>query len=595
METSYSSVVPCLPESAPFSSEQRAYLNGFFAGLFSREPLPASVRENRGTSETLKTLTILFATQTGNSENLAKRLAREAGKRGFAPTVHELAQYPTRQLASESRLLVICSTYGDGEPPDNAKAFLEFISSSQAPELAQTRFSVCALGDSNYPKFCSFGKALDARFLALGATRIHARMDCDVDYEENFANWMTAALTALSEVDGTGPVSKTEIAPVETEKAAFSTFHRKNPFPAALVTNLRLNGPGSQKETRHFEFSLQGSGLTYEAGDALGVFPTNCPVLVAELLGALGCSGEESVESPGDQSIPFREALLRHYEITRIPLSLLQTVAARANNAELSHIAGPTANGELTRFLWGRDIVDLLRAHPSVRFSPNDFVTLLKKISPRLYSISSSAKAHPDQVHLTVNVLRYESLGRERKGVCSAFLAERASDLTVPIFIHSNKNFRLPTNPETPVIMVGPGTGIAPFRAFLHERRAVGAKGKNWLFFGEQRVASDFMYREELEAMQRDGLLTRLDTAFSRDQTGKIYVQQRMREHAAEIFAWLESGAHFYVCGDASRMAKDVDAALHEIIQTAGQCTTDQAIEYVNRLKTEKRYQRDVY
>jgi sulfite reductase (NADPH) flavoprotein alpha-component len=402
-------------------------------------------------------------------------------------------------------------------------------------------------------------------------------------------------LTALSEVEETNQVSKSDLAPLETEEAS-STFNRKNPFPASLVTNLKLNGPGSQKETRHFEFSLQSSGLTYETGDALGVIPSNCPTLVAELLGTLGCSGEESVKNPDDQPIPFRETLLRHYEITQIPSALLQAVAARANHAELSHIAGPTANGELTKFLWGRDIVDLLRAHPSVRFSPNDFVALLKKISPRLYSISSSAKAHPEQVHLTVNVLRYESLGRQRKGVCSTFLAERTvADSPVPVFVHSNKNFRLPIDPETPIIMVGPGTGIAPFRAFLHERRAVGAKGKNWLFFGEQRMASDFMYREELETMQRDGLLTKLDTAFSRDQSGKIYVQQRMRERAAELFAWLESGAHFYVCGDASRMARDVEAALHEVIQTVGQRSADQATEYLDRLKPEKRYQRDVY
>ncbi|MEO6034593.1 MAG: hypothetical protein ABIQ35_05000 [Verrucomicrobiota bacterium] len=335
--------------------------------------------------------------------------------------------------------------------------------------------------------------------------------------------------------------------------------------------------------------------MIYEFGDALGVYPQNCPSLVNKLLDALNFSGEEAVVGCDGEEIPLRHAFLRHFEITKISTALLQAVSEQAGNETLKSLASPTANGELTKFLRGLDTVDLLRAHPTVKFSPGQVVGFFKKLTPRLYSISSSPKAHPGQVHLTIGVVRYESLGRMRKGVCSTFLAERVQGSSlVPIFVHANKTFRPPSNSETPIIMIGPGTGIAPFRAFLQERRAIGAKGRNWLFCGDQRSATDFMYRDELEAMYRDGL-TKLDTAFSRDQAEKIYVQQRMREQARELFAWQEAGAHFYVCGDALRMAKDVDAALHEVIQTGGNRTVEQSAEYVSRLKTEKRYQRDVY
>jgi sulfite reductase (NADPH) flavoprotein alpha-component len=293
---------------------------------------------------------------------------------------------------------------------------------------------------------------------------------------------------------------------------------------------------------------------------------------------------------------PLREALVHHYEITRIPPPLLKAVAERSGDAELLKLTAPGTNGELTKFLWGREIIDLLHAHPAAKFSPTEFIALLKKLQPRLYSISSSPKAHPGEVHLCVGVVRYDSLGRARKGVCSTFLAERVpTGGAVPVFVHHNKNFRPPANPEAPMIMVGPGTGIAPFRAFLEERRASGAKGKNWLFFGDQRAATDFLFRDEIEAMQRDGSLHRLDLAFSRDQAEKIYVQTRMLEHAKELYAWLQEGGGFYVCGDASRMAKDVDAALHQVIQTAGAKTAEEATAYVAALKKDKRYQRDVY
>lgn len=585
--------VPVLPDNAPFTPEQRAYLNGFLAGLFSRAP-QSNLAGPASEARPLTPLTILFGSQTGNAESLSKRIAKEAGKRGFAPTVQDLGKYATAQLVSEQALLVVTSTYGDGEPPDNAKAFWEFLNKESTPKQEQTKFSLLALGDSNYPKFCAFGKAVDERLEKLGATRVHPRTDCDVEYEEAFAKWMDGALSALAPAIAPAPALApvVETAPAKTT----STYSKSHPFPAPLLANVQLNGEGSAKDTRHFEFSLEGSGLSYEAGDALGVRATNCAELAEEILRALGRSGNEPVPDRDGQETPLREALVHHYEITRIPQPLLKAMAEKTSDAELLKYVAPGASGDLAKFIWGREIIDLLHAHPAAKFAPAEFVALLRKLQPRLYSISSSPKAHPGQVHLCVGVVRYDSLGRPRKGVCSTFLAERVpTGGAVPVFVHHNKNFRPPANPDAPMIMVGPGTGIAPFRAFLEERRATGAKGKNWLFFGDQRGATDFLFREELEAMQRDGTLTRLDLAFSRDQAEKIYVQTRMLEHGKELYAWLEEGGGFYVCGDASRMAKDVDAALHQIIQTAGGKSAEEATAYVAALKQDKRYQRDVY
>jgi sulfite reductase (NADPH) flavoprotein alpha-component len=371
---------------------------------------------------------------------------------------------------------------------------------------------------------------------------------------------------------------------------------QKRPFPASLLSNLNLNGPGSGRETRHFEIALDGSDLAYQVGDALGIMPTNCPDLVEELIRALGLGGEEIVPGANGAEISLREALLRHYEITRVPKLFLQFVAARSRDPRLERLTAPAANGEQARFLQGGEIIDLLLAFPDVQFSALEFVGLLRKLRPRLYSISSSPKVHPGQVHLTVSVVRYESRGRQRKGVCSTFLADRAGhDTPVPVFVQTNKSFRPPADGRQPIIMIGPGTGIAPFRAFLQERRATGARGQNWLFFGDRHEQTDFLYRDELTSMLHDGSLTRLDTAFSRDQPEKIYVQHRMLEQAKELFNWLEDGASFYVCGDASHMARDVDAALHRVVEIAGGRSPDCAAEYVEKLKADRRYLRDVY
>ncbi len=570
---------PLIPDSAPFTPEQRAWLNGFFAGMYSRSSggVPALAT---AAPAALTPLTIIFGSQTGTSEAIAKKAAKAAIKRGFAATVADMGTFDAGKLPAAKNVLIITSTYGDGEAPDNAKALHAALSSGKVPSLIDVRFSVCALGDTNYTHFCKCGREFDALLEKCGATRATARVDCDLDYEAPFTSWLDAALGALSTSAGsatTTPTASTE------ESSEDSGYSKKNPFPAPVLAFRPLNVTGSAKEVNHFEFSLEGSNLAYETGDALGVYPQNCPDLVSDVVRALGCDGEEAVAT-SEGELPLRTALTVHYDLGRPSQALIDLLGPVA--------AGPAAAGKAPAI---RDVLDLLLG-AETKPTLAAFIATLKKIQPRLYSISSSPKAHPGQVHLTVGAVRYEANGRKRKGVCSMFLAERAMAVgKAGVFIHSNSNFRLPTDGSKPVIMCGPGTGIAPFRAFLEERRATGAKGKNWLFFGDQRSTTDFLYRDELLTMQQEGHLSRLDLAWSRDQTEKIYVQQRMIEQAAEFFAWLESGASFYVCGDASRMAKDVDAALHKVIEIAGNRTPTQAADYVQALKNAKRYQRDVY
>ena len=382
-----------------------------------------------------------------------------------------------------------------------------------------------------------------------------------------------------------------------TATAAAPLYTRANPFPARLVVNRRLSGPESAKDTRHFELDLTGWGLSYEVGDSLAVYATNDPQLVDEIIRALGATGDEQVPRPKGAPTTLREALLRDYSITQPTPKFLRAITARANSSTLlKDLLHPERKEDLDRYLWGMEVIDFLNEHPSAKFTPQEFVGLLTKLQPRLYSVASSLKACPDQVHFIVDVVRYESHGRVRKGVCSSFLAERADDVPVPVFPSVAKHFHLPEDPDTPIIMVGPGTGVAPFRAYLQEREAIGAKGKNWLFFGSQHEKCDFAYGDEFEVFRKEGVLTRLDCAWSRDQPEKIYVQHRMKENAAEIWKWLDGeGAHFFVCGDARRMAKDVDATLRRIVQEQGGKNTGEANEYVEKLKSDKRYKRDVY
>ncbi len=376
-----------------------------------------------------------------------------------------------------------------------------------------------------------------------------------------------------------------------------TVYSRKNPFPAKLTVNRSLVREGSNKDTRHFEVSLAGSGLEYVVGDSMGVFCQNDPELVDEIIERLELDPATMVTTPAKREAPLRQALLEDCIITQPDKKFLKAIVEKAEAAPLlSELLTPERKDDLAEYLWGMEVVDFLIQHQSVRFEAQEFVSTLRKLQPRLYSIASSLKAHPEEVHFTIATVEYESHGRQRKGVCSTWLAQRAGDGPVPVFVHTAKGFRLPEDGTTPIIMVGPGTGIAPFRAYLEERKATGASGKNWLFFGEQHAATDFLYREEFETYQQDGLLTKFHTAFSRDQDHKIYVQERMRENAAEIWQWLDQeGAHFFVCGDASRMAKDVDKALHDIIEQQGGKSPDEAAAYVEDLKKEHRYKRDVY
>ena len=373
-------------------------------------------------------------------------------------------------------------------------------------------------------------------------------------------------------------------------------YSRKNPFPAKLKKNRKLTAEGSAKDTRHFEIDLADSGLAYEVGDSLGVFPTNNPDLVEEILSVLGFSGEEPVTDPNGNTVSIREALTRSYVITEKDKKLLAAIAEKDPSAgHFIPMTTPEGRAELEAYVWGREVIDPLLAHPAAKFTPEEFVKCLRKLQPRLYSIASSQKANPTEVHLTVAAVRYETHGRKREGVCSTFLSDRADNAPVPVFVHTAKHFRVPEDPSIHAIMVGPGTGIAPFMAFLQERKATGATGKNWLFFGDQKSSTDFLYREELESWVSEGVLHKLSTAFSRDQAEKVYVQHRMLEEAEELYEWLQQGGYFYICGDASRMAKDVDTALHQVVEKAGGKSPEEAAAYVEELKKSKRYRKDVY
>lgn len=593
--------VPYVPLSAPFNAAQRAWLNGYFAGLTSfADTADAGATAVSAPAGTQLALTILFGSQSGTTEGLAKKMGRESAQHGFAAVVKEANACTLEELSKTDRLLLLTSTWGEGDAPDNAAQLLTALQGANAPRLEKLSFSVLSLGDKNYSDFCGAGRKFDEALEKLGAKRVHARVDCDLDYEAAAKAWTEAALKAISAVESQPPSTETgsPVTAATPQKTADAPagYSRNNPFPARLLANRRLNTEDSAKDTRHFAISLEGSGLSYEVGDALGVFPMNCPALVADILSALGCDGEEAVKAPDGSEISLRHGLLRHFQITQPGTSLIEAIAERASSAELKNLLATENKAALEKHLHGREIIDLLCGHPLARFTPDEFVALLRKLNPRLYSIASSIKAHPGEVHLCVGTVRYETHGRIRKGVCSTFLADRVDDATrIPVYVQTSHGFRLPSDTSKPVIMVGPGTGIAPFRAFLEERQATGARGKNWLFFGDQKRSADFLYRDELEAMFAGGTLTRLDTAFSRDQAQKVYVQTRMLEHAPELFSWLEEGAHFYVCGDAKRMAKDVDAALHEVVRNAGGKTAEQAAEYVAALKSAKRYQRDVY
>jgi sulfite reductase (NADPH) flavoprotein alpha-component len=584
---------PLIPDTAPFSTEQRAWLNGLMAGLFS-EQQGGDVAT--ATSAPTTPLTILFGSQSGNSEALAKKLGKLAAKSGFAPTVTDLGDYPPENIQGESHVLIVTSTYGDGEPPDNAKAFYEYLLADSAPRLENLTFAVLGLGDSSYPDFNECAKHIDARLEALGARRAHETLLCDVDFEDAAEAWAPATLTALQpDSTMTAPASTISNQPsaISDQPSVTLAYDKKNPYAAKVLRNQNLNAPGSAKETRHIEFALGHSGFTYEAGDALGVFPENAPRLVDRILDACGLPEDAPTPLPDGRVGPLAEALRHHYDITRLASPFVEACARLSGHEELKTLVAD--KDAMKAYIDGRSILDPLRAY-TVRFPTTEhLITPLKQLRPRLYSISSSPRAHPGEVHVTVGAVRWSAHGEERLGVCSTFLASLQEGSRCRIYFQPNNNFRPPADPAAPLIMVGPGTGIAPFRAFIEERAALGHTGKNWLFFGDQKSATDFLYADELKHWQQRGILTRLDTAFSRDQAEKIYVQDRMREHGRKLFDWLEAGATVCVCGDASRMARDVDAALNDIIAQHSGKDAAFAAEYIQSLRSAKRYLRDVY
>jgi sulfite reductase (NADPH) flavoprotein alpha-component len=587
-----------LPDHAPFNPDQRTALDSLIAGFDSVQrawlsgylvsAAPAASIPSAGVGGAK--LTVLYGTESGNSETLADRAVKEAKKRGFQAVMQNMAGCKPADLAETQNLLVIVSTWGDGEPPDAALPFYKSFMEADL-SLAGLRFSVCALGDTSYEKFCQTGKDIDARLETLGAKRVADRQDCDVDYEEAYLGWLDRALTALAPVNGGAAVTVAAPTP-----AVAVEYGKKHPFPAEMLQVVHLNGTRSAKETLHLELSLAGSGMTYEPGDALAVVPVNAPDVVQAVLDACKLTGNETVEvkSVGDKKLA--EALREDFDITALSRNVLTKLAEATGSGKLNELLAEDAKDRLKSFVTGREIVDALHEFAPAGLSAEALTGIFRKLPPRLYSIASSPLAHPDEVHLTVAAVRYQTHGRQRKGVCSTYLADlvKPGDIA-PVFVQPNKNFRLPADGSTPVIMVGPGTGIAPFRAFVEHRAALGATGRNWLFMGDQHYLYDFLYQLEWQEHLKNGSLHRLDVAFSRDQPEKIYVQHRMRERAADLYAWLEEGAHFYVCGDATRMASDVHEALITLVGEQAAISRERAEAYVEDLKKAKRYHRDVY
>lgn len=588
------------------NGHQRIWLTGYLAAQASVAAIGGAESQSTGQSlapaaaaipaapSAPREVTILFGSQTGNGSGLAKKLAKRLEEQQVKTEVLSMADFKPANLKKLENLLIIVSTHGEGDPPDNALAFHEFLNSKRAPKLESLNYSVLALGDTSYEFFCQTGKDFDARLAELGASRLVDRADCDVDFDETAGEWMKAVTESLSATPAAATTAAESAAPLSADPE--SEYSRSNPFRAEVLENLNLNGRGSARETRHLELSLEGSGLTYEPGDSLGVYPENHPRLVDEIIEAMGWNAEEQVATGKSSTAALREALHHYFEITVLTKPLIEQAAKLTGNERLLKLASPESAEELRAYLGDNDLLDLIRDFNLKGLSAAELTGLLRKIPARLYSIASSSKATPDEVHLTVRTVRYACGGRDRYGVCSVQMAERLEPGdALPVFVQHNPNFKLPENPDTPIIMIGPGTGAAPFRSFLAEREETDARGKTWMFYGDQHFATDFLYQTEWQRWIKDGVLTKMDVAFSRDTAEKVYVQHRMMEKSQELYEWINSGAAVYVCGDEKNMAHDVHGALETIIAQGGGLSPEQASEYLLRMQQEKRYQRDVY
>lgn len=545
-------------------------------------------------------VTVLFGSETGNGQSLASTLVEKLKTKQLPVQSFSMDDFKPQNLKKVQDLLIITSTHGEGEPPENARSFYEFLHSKRAPKIENVRFSVLALGDESYEFFCQTGKDFDTRLEELGGERLYPRVDCDVDFEDPAEQWINRVVAVLHETSNANAsaisVSEKQAAATLLEEKQ-SVYSKKNPYPAEVLENINLNGRGSNKETRHLVLSLEDSGLTFAPGDSLAILPENDPELVDSLINELGWNPEESVQINEEGDIySLRKALLSKFEITRLTKSFIQAAAELFHHEELKKLAAPGNEEKVKAYIDGRDLLDFVRDFPPVQLKPVDFIQILRKLQARQYSIASSLKANPDEVHLTISTVRFQAHGRNRKGVCSSQIAERIQpgDM-LPIYVDQNPNFKLPSNPDTPIIMIGPGTGVAPFRAFLQEREAEGVTGKSWLFFGDQHFSSDFLYQVEWQKWLKNGVLTKMDVAFSRDQAEKVYVQHRMLEKRKEFYQWLEEGAVVYVCGDEKHMARDVHQTILTILEKEGGLTSEQAAVYLDQMRKQKRYQRDVY
>lgn len=639
--------------------------------ILTNETQNGGVAPSLGDEAKTKEVTILYGSQTGNCQRLAEQFAVQLKEQSYQVQVAPMNEFKTNQLKKINHLLIVVSTHGEGDPPDNAISFYEFLHSKRAPKLEHLSYSVLGLGDTSYEFFCQTAVDFDTRLEELGAQRLSARIDCDLDYDDDAAQWFETILEKLNELTsqsdqqaqpaaasagaaampGIGAANGQSLyaasaqqpfavpsavatlsPPMATQQAvaalpaffqspyAFqpqvavmpngaaatavaepktesSIYSRKNPFYAEVLENINLNGRGSDQETRHIELSIEGANFQFEPGDCLGILPENDPELVDALIETMSWDADEPIviNNQGEEQ-PLREALLHTYEITVLTKRLLEQLATISFHDDLKKLVEPGQEERLKQYIEGRDLLDLVQDFSPWKGSASEFIAMLRKMPPRLYSIASSQLANPDEVHLTIRAVRYEAHGRQRHGVCSIQCAERVQiGDTLPVYIHHNPNFKLPADPDAPIIMIGPGTGVAPFRAFLEEREELGAEGKTWLFFGDRRFSTDFLYQVDWQRWLKEGVLTKMDVAFSRDTPNKVYVQHRMLENSKELFQWLEDGAYVYICGDEKRMAHDVHETLLSIIEQEGNRSREDAKAYLNEMQQQKRYQRDVY